>query len=278
MKWVYDDMASFYYGGAKSVHEYNKLVVKRREKNNYTASKHSDLIDEIDTNGYAIIKNAFSEDIVKRLSEDFNRNVRENNISINNEHFIFIPDPLYNSETAFSIATSDLIYEISSEFFRCVPSLCTQNFRLSKLNLSNPNTTQIYHCDRNSYVKFIKFFIYLNDVDKDGGPLTFIKGSHKKKPMHHCSKYRWDEEEIIRIYGEEAVTLLTASAGDLLIANTTGFHKGTKPINMERRMLTLNYVIHKETDLSTLFKARQKWVNKLPDHKKVLFDFMKVTQ
>ena len=123
MKWVHNDVASFYYGGAKSVNEYNKLIEERRKKNNYVASNHQDLIDQIDVNGYAILKNAFSKDVVANLREEFDRNVQNNNLSLDNEHFTFISDPLYNSKTAFSIATSDLIYEISSEFFRCVPSL-----------------------------------------------------------------------------------------------------------------------------------------------------------
>ena len=114
-------------------------------------------------------------------------------------------------------------------------------------------------------------------MDNDGGPLTFIKGSHRKKPIHHNSKYRWSEQEIIEIYGKEAVTPLTASAGDLLIANTNGFHKGMKPVNAERRMLTLNYVIHKEIDLNTDFRVRKEWVDELPKHKKVLFDFMQIS-
>ena len=116
----------------------------------------------------------------------------------------------------------------------------------------------------------------MNDVNLDDGPLTYVRGSNRKKPYNHLSQYRWDEDSIRQIYGEESISYLTASAGDLLIANTTGFHRGTKPKNRERRMLTLNYLIDNETDVNVPFLSKQEWVNDLPKSKKALFDFMEL--
>jgi len=276
MEWLFGDDALFYYGGAGSVRKYNQVVEQRRAIYGYESFKHKRTIEELEKDGFSIVKNAFPAETLANLSREFQACVDMGLTSIDNEYFTFVKDPLYNSKTSFDIATSNIIYEISSEFFKCVPSLCTQNFRLSKINTGAPNTTQVYHCDRNSYVKFIKFFIYLNDVEFGDGPLTYIKGSHKKKPLMHLSKYRWGQEEVEEIYGKDSVQYLTASAGDLLIANTTGFHRGTKPENKERRMLTLNYLVHKENDVATMFKTKRDWVDKLPNEKRPLFDFMEV--
>ena len=40
---------------------------------------------------------------------------------------------------------------------------------------------QLYHADFD-YPAFIKFFLYLTDVDVDNGPFTYIEGTHREKP------------------------------------------------------------------------------------------------
>ena len=264
----------FYYGGRNSVERYNQAITNRRILHGYTENKYSQIVTSLNDNGFAIIENVFNEQTIRNLNTEFQQCIDKGNITADDEHFTVIKDPLYNSKTSFDIATSDLIFDISSEFFGCTPSLCTQNFRLSKLNQLNEKTTQFFHCDRNSHVKFIKFFIYLNDVDLNGGPLTYVLGSNKRKPANHLSKYRWSHKDVADIYGEESVKYLTASAGDLLIANTTGFHRGTKPISKDRKMLTLNYVIERENGLDRVFPTRKEWVDTLTDQKKPMFDFM----
>ena len=78
------------------------------------------------------------------------------------------------------------------------------------------------------------------------------------------------------MYGAQSIKKITAKAGDLIVANTTGFHRGTKPDNRERIMLTLNYVIHQERNLDKKFKTKKAWVDSLSDHKKCMFDFMEL--
>jgi hypothetical protein len=41
---------------------------------------------------------------------------------------------------------------------------------------------------------------------------------------------------------------LTANRGDMVIADTNGFHRGTKVRSADRLMLTIDYVIHTEFD------------------------------
>ena len=274
-KWLTTKQLGFYHGGLAAVNYFNERIGERRGDYPCLTNKHDKLISEINTNGYAKLEGVFTKRQIEALGQDFDTAQASGLVSQDNEFFTMIQDPLYASKTAFEIATSDLVYEIATEFFQCVPSLCTQNFRLSKLTNNPATTTQLYHADRNS-IKFMKFFIYLNDVDEHGGPLTFVEGSNANKFYDHLSKYRWSDEEVKAYYGEDKIKKLTAKSGDLLIALTTGFHKGLKPEKADRRMLTLNYVVHMESDVSRLFKTRKKWVENLPDYKKPLFDFMEV--
>lgn len=273
MKWVNKTDTEFYLNGLAGMKDYFFHLNNRRQKYPYDfTSKYS---KEIFKNGFCRIPNVFSGKVIENLNIEFQQCVLSGNVKHDGEHFTMLQNPLLNSKTSFEIATSDTLFNIASEFFKCTPSLCTQNFRLSKLNSQAPQSTQIYHCDQNS-LSFVKFFIYLNDVCMSGGPLTYVAGSHRKKPANHLNKYRWSDEEIQNLYGKESIKYLTASAGDLLVANTTGYHRGTKPTKKDRKMLTLNYVVHVERGANKLFSAKKEWVDELPEHKKPLFDFMEL--
>jgi hypothetical protein len=110
----------------------------------------------------------------------------------------------------------------------------------------------------------------------DGGPFTIVEGSHKKKFKGWAdpNKYRWSDSEMKSIYGAESIKYLTAKKGDLIVATTTAFHKGTKPRNKIRTMLTLNYVLHPEEWKQPSFKILQKDVDKMPNKLKPLTDFL----
>ena len=271
MNWIYRNSGDFYLNGTVALEEYFGHLKKRREKHPYGISHLH--MKEFKKNGFCKIPQVFSAEMIGGLNQEFQACVKQQKVKHDDEYFTMIGDPLLNSKTSFDIAVSDVIFDFSRSFFKCTPSLCTQNLRLSKLNEKQPKSTQLFHCDQNS-LSFIKCFIYLNDVDLEGGPLTYVKGSHAKKPQNHLKQYRWSKKEMIDLYGEQSITYLTASSGDLLIADTTGFHCGTKPQKIERKMLTLNYVIHKERNTNRLFKTKKEWVNDLPEEKKPLFDFM----
>jgi len=278
MNWYTKEDLGFYFGGNQEIQKYNTNITKRRAEYPCETTNYLGVINQIEDNGYCIIPGVFSKEIVDNLKQEFDNNCLLGNIASDDEHYTMISDPLYYSKTSFNIATSDIIVDIASEYYKCTPYLCTQNFRLSKINNLPPKTTQLYHADQNS-LKFIKFFIYLNDVDENGGPFAFVRGSNAKKFEYHLQKYRWEDKEIESYYGKENQLLLTAKAGDLIVAQTTGYHKGTKPINNERYMLTLNYLIHKENGMTRNFKVKKEWVDNLIDIKKrSMFDLMDLVE
>ena len=69
---------------------------------------------------------------------------------------------------------------LASHYYGCLPGVGGVNLRKSFSNGLPESTTEIFHCDPNS-LRFMKFFLYLNDVDEDGGPLCIVKNSFKRK-------------------------------------------------------------------------------------------------
>ena len=162
-------------------------------------------------------------------------------------NFAAVEEPFLACPASIDVAFDDLLFDISSRYLDCVPAIGGCNLRKSFVNDVTEFDTLHFHSDPNS-PKFLKFFFYLNDVDINGGPFCYVRGSHHQKFRGWRSKYRWTHEEIAGIYGEDRIMYLTANRGDMVIADTNGFHRGTKVRSSDRLMLTIDYVIHTEFD------------------------------
>lgn len=96
-----------------------------------------------------------------------------------------------------------------------------------------------------------KAIAYLADVNEKNGPFQFIDGSHKfwdslkmyVEGLTTTSQYRFTEGEIDAILervGQAKLTTFTANAGDVILVNTKGIHRG-KPIEEGSRYATTIY-------------------------------------
>ena len=191
-------------------------------------------------------------------------------------NFVSAADPLVNCPSAVGLSLGELLIDIAAGYLKCAPSLSSVNLRKSFVNDLSEFDTLYFHSDGNS-PKFIKFFFYLNDVDEGGGPFCYVRGSNRKKFRGWTSKYRWSFEEIAAVYGEERVVNLTGQVGDLIMADTTGFHRGTKVRTQDRSMLTVNYAAHPEYwGTHPRFKIASKDLVQLSARQKAALDFLEI--
>ena len=91
----------------------------------------------------------------------------------------------------------------------------------------NPTTNEKHyvhrlHRDYDDY-KFLGLAIYWNDINEHNGPLEYVKGSHL-------------DESII-----SPPTLLTGSAGTVIITDNFGLHRGNQVIKNERYTSTIRF-------------------------------------
>lgn len=241
----------------------------------------SNIVEQIETKGYTVIPNFFKDidTLANKVQERFatgngtKNNEKEEEVRERNNHQIIV-DPLYTAPEIADYIFNDYIMQIAMCYLKCYPAVGTLNLRKSYANDVPVEGVQYYHIDPNS-PRFLKFFTYLNDVDdiKDG-PFTYIKGSNRKLHDKLYNFHRVPDNLAEEMYGKENVNYITAKKGDLIIADTTGLHKGTKCIDNDRTMLTINYVIHPEEFRPPSFKIRKDTYDKLPDYKKPLCDFL----
>ena len=264
---------------------YNTLLLERQKEHKYKKSQSATLhVQSLISNGVLRIPAAYDPALLKEVKEKIENLLQDDQITENtvdrlgNTIWKKVVNPLlYANKDIMDIALGDLIEQISTGYLDCIPALTSANFRRSYINPGAPYGNQNYHMDRNSR-KFLKFFIYLNDVGPAGGPFKYILGSHKQdtNPKWKNEEYNWPKHFIEEEYGRERVYVATGSVGDLIVADTTGFHCGDPPRRRERIMLTFNYMIHKETEEFQHLKIKRHLYDSIPKNKKPLLDFLEV--
>lgn len=277
IKWVYwpdpksvmrkNDAQKFFpeYGDDANLIAFSNAYVNRKESfPEYKPTEEAiKIATEIDEKGYVVIPNYFSEDQVQKIYESTYRilddpthpankskkNLEEARLT---ELYTQVEQPMLAVDEFKVFAFDDFIIDVAGAYLDCFPAFNGCNLRTSYVNNLPAGGNQIYHVDPNS-PRYLKAFIYLNDVDLDGGPFCCVEGSHKKKfeilgnngvYYNWNEQYSWDEKTIHSIYGEENVKYLTAKKGDLIFCDTNTWHRGIKPTKNERTMITLDYICH----------------------------------
>ena len=108
--------------------------------------------------------------------------------------------------------------------------------------------SQLFHFDFPDH-RFCLLFLYLTDVDADGGPHTIVEATHEFRHIAEARsrwpggetefdawyfmKLRKSDAEVARYVGGEAATL-TGPAGSCFLVNTRGLHKGMRPRRSDR--------------------------------------------
>ena len=269
------------YKGAKEIETYGAVLAERKNKYDISIdNKYEELADEIDANGHAFVENFFSKDRLQKIIDDFEKIKENNELQYDDFYTEQVAHPLLNCQNVPDIAFDDRIIEIAKNYFGCMPAITAVTLRKSKettveeADIPGNGQTTLFHCDKDS-PRFLKFFIYLNDVDEDNGPFTYAHKSHINKFQGWRDKYRWSNSEIESAYGKENIKLITGKVGDLVMGNTSGFHKGTKVKKGERLMLTIYCSIHPTEWRNTWgAKMRLSDYQDLPDWKKPLTDYI----
>jgi hypothetical protein len=283
---------------------------QRYRESAFPVAEHADVVEQLRTNGVAVVPGAMdaakllrvrdelegcldtgmrlqkvSKDTVRRKGDlDQPANVfltreetaRGQSYFRDQTNFAAVDEPFVACPASIDVAFDDLLFDIAARYLDCVPAIGGCNLRKSFVNDITEFDTLHFHSDPNS-PKFLKFFFYLNDVDINGGPFCYVRGSHHQKFRGWRSKYRWTHEEIAGIYGENRIMYLTANRGDMVIADTNGFHRGTKVRSADRLMLTIDYVIHTEFDgAQKPFKIGARDYAALPAKRKAAADLLEV--
>jgi hypothetical protein len=103
---------------------------------------------------------------------------------------------------------------------------------------------QFWHFDMDR-IKWLKFFIYLTDVDSDSGPHSFVEGSHRRggipDGLLQKGYSRLTDMEVETQYQKNRFIEFAAPRGTILAEDTRGLHKGKHVFKGDRLMLQIQY-------------------------------------
>jgi hypothetical protein len=132
------------------------------------------------------------------------------------------------------------ILRLASAFLGCRPTLCSVGLRWSFPSSEPRHDTQLFHRDTEDW-RFLKMFVYLTDVDSDGGPHIYVAGSHKTSGTMRATTFGQEQLEIQ--YGKRNLRTVLGARGTTFIADTSGIHAGMPPRQGPRLLLQAQFSI-----------------------------------
>jgi hypothetical protein len=138
------------------------------------------------------------------------------------------------------------VLSVAQAYLRARPVADVLAFWWSTAFNSAPSSAaaQYFHFDLDR-VKWLKFFIYLTDVGPDGGPHTFVAGSHRTEGipenlLRH-GYVRLSDRDVHAEYPPSALIEFNAPRGTILVEDSRGLHKGKRVVRGDRLMLQVQF-------------------------------------
>tara|TARA_Y200000002_G_scaffold376056_1_gene379324 strand:+ start:217 stop:1017 length:801 start_codon:yes stop_codon:yes gene_type:complete len=186
-------------------------------------------------NSYEKFKNNL-ESVKKDLySKEFELN------NSDNKYFRSSITHIFDKDLLIKFANNKHILSKITDCFGFKPEISNISCWIDKPSSHKESVTQLFHRDPDD-LKVIKLFLYLNDVDVNNGPFTYVEKSHLSPWKIANVSGRANEEEINRIYPENNIIKFTEPKNTIILADTKGYHKGTILKKDKRVLLNVVYV------------------------------------
>jgi hypothetical protein len=174
--------------------------------------------------------------IVSRGLSDYGKNYTVPLIGFDQEHPINSP--------LVKLALDWKLLEIVSSYLGLWPQLHAISAWLNFPTQSAPQQAQLWHRDRED-VRTVKVFIYLTDVNAKSGPFTYVPETHRGYSLTPMGPKRQDRDitdgEMSKAFPPNSWITCTGPAQTMIIADTVGYHRGGKPLEGHRILITFTY-------------------------------------
>lgn len=147
-----------------------------------------------------------------------------------------------------TLSRAYLFRSIAEAYIGRPPVLSAVNMWWTAVGSKTPSSAaaQYFHYDY-SHPKWLKFFVYLTDVNTNSGPHCLIPGSHKSDKMGAAfrkpNRSRIKDSEIESAYPGKYLELC-GPAGTISVVDTRCWHKGKMPTLNNRLIFELYFTSH----------------------------------
>ncbi len=229
---------------------YGKYIFNNISLFNYDLNMLDDINTKLNNEGLYICNDIIPENICDIILNKINMKTfitisgkKIENLDIFNldagTHWINDHKDVITVEEVQKLALDPFFLNVAQNYLEAKPILCQTNFWASKVG--KDDKTHKFHQDYDD-IRFLKVFIYLNDVDENNGAHTYVKESINN--MIHTPDYkatkRIDEKIINNKYGDKVINIC-GKKGSIIFEDTYGFHKGSVLNTGHRFMLQFQY-------------------------------------
>jgi hypothetical protein len=221
------------------------------------------IVSELRDRGYYVFEKCVSEDVCQRLlkfatSHPSKVRLMDGGLRLVAEQAVYSRGaPLavrYDFDTQALLDNEDVqklladlsLAALAQDYLGAGPTIdvVTMWWHTDFSQLADSEAGQYFHFDMDR-PKWLKFFIYLTDVESMSGPHTFIAGSHRTRgiPSHLLRKgyARLSDEEVKRVYDSRDFIEFAAPRGTIIAEDTRGLHKGKHVEQGDRLVLQIQF-------------------------------------
>ena len=233
----------------------NKLKVNDLSDNQLISDRDKDSFESsMREKGYFIFEKGIPDSILDNLLQEINslkpqkldfvqgKYVKDDDFpnNISSPRYQYRIDELLSKKTVNKIITDMGIVSLAKKYLKSDPICdliaCWWSFSFNGGKLAKNKAAQMYHFDMDR-IKFIKFFIYLTDVDLSNGPHCYVENSHKNLPFFFHRDGRFTDEEVATSYSKERMKKIVGKKGTLIAVDTRGLHKGLELETGKERLI-----------------------------------------
>jgi len=213
--------------------------------------------DELNENGYVKFDNRIPASICDKLFDyalktqakippKYDSKISYDPLNPVAEIYRFDMNELVNNQDIQALMMDPVLINIARNYLQSQPifDFPAMWWSTSFSKEASSEAAQLYHFDMDR-VKWLKIFIYLNDVTMDNGPHSYIRGSHKvgAKPAQILKRgyVRIEDKELAPFYKKEDFITLTGERGEIFAGDTKCWHKGNPLKNGDRLVLEFQY-------------------------------------
>ena len=181
-----------------------------------------------------------------RIAPNYDKPLVYDALHPQSEIYRFTMNDLVNNPAIQELIMDPALIQIARDYLNCEPifDFPAMWWSTAFLKEASSEAAQLYHFDMDR-LKWLKIFIYLNDVTEENGPHRYIRGSHKigAKPDHLLKRgyVRIPDEDLKEHYSKNDFVEVCASAGSVFAGDTKCWHKGTPLQKGDRLVLEFEY-------------------------------------
>ncbi len=160
-------------------------------------------------------------------------------------HLASFEEGLPADHVLLKLALDPKLLEIVSRYLGLWPCLHSVGAWLNYPTNDPAALSQLWHRDPED-LRLVKVFIYLSDVGEQSGPFTYIPETHPfgraaVVARKYEKKKRLPDEQMQRLFPPESWRVCTGPAHTMILADTIGYHRGGKPTEGHRTLITFTY-------------------------------------